>query len=120
MPELSHRTLPRSGPSARLGCLLIAGLSALAPAAVAAEPSGIAWRSDFATAQAEARARNLPLWVQFTGPWCIFCRKMDANAFVDPAVIGPRPRALRRREGPVRRARGADRPVRHHRACPRR
>ena len=36
----------------------------------------IDWRDDLAQAQAEA-VRDLPLWIQFTGPWCINCRRMD-------------------------------------------
>ncbi len=87
MPDcftLSARAFPR----ARLGLIVspIAFL-VLSNAALAGDGRGIAWRTDFASAQAEAKARNLPLWIQFTGPWCIFCRKMDANAFVEPAIV---------------------------------
>ena len=71
-------------------CLgLISSLALLIPAtaAKAGDGRGIAWRTDFASAQAEARARNLPLWVQFTGPWCLYCRLMDQNAFAHPDVV---------------------------------
>jgi YHS domain-containing protein/thiol-disulfide isomerase/thioredoxin len=60
---------------------------AAAPIAHAGDSHTIAWRSDFDKARAEAKARNLPLWVQFTGPWCIYCRKMDRETFVAPEVV---------------------------------
>lgn len=62
-------------------------LTLITSTASAGEPRGIAWRTDFYAARAEARARNLPLWVQFTGPWCLYCRLMDQNAFVQPGVV---------------------------------
>jgi len=75
----------------RVGCPLvfIASLVPLLAAspAQAIEPHGVAWRTDLGTAQAESRARNLPLWIQFTGPWCVNCRRMERGAFVNPAVV---------------------------------
>ncbi|MEO6809008.1 MAG: thioredoxin family protein [Isosphaeraceae bacterium] len=51
-------------------------------------PSGaIPWRNSFESAQAEARASGRPLWVQFTGPWCVFCLKMERNVFNQPDII---------------------------------
>lgn len=47
----------------------------------------VAWRTDLGSAQAESRARGLPLWIQFTGPWCVNCRRMDRGAFVHPLVV---------------------------------
>ncbi len=85
MPTPLARHVARSGPLALSGWLVIFS-TALATPSSAADGRGISWKTDFAAAQAEAKARNLPLWIQFTGPWCIFCRKMDANAFVDPGI----------------------------------
>lgn len=51
------------------------------------EGRGIAWWTDLARAQAEARARDRPLWIQFTGPWCHFCNLMEREALVDAQVI---------------------------------
>jgi YHS domain-containing protein/thiol-disulfide isomerase/thioredoxin len=48
---------------------------------------GVAWRSDLGSAQAEARQKDLPLWVQFTGPWCVNCKRMDRGAFLHPLVV---------------------------------
>ncbi len=63
-------------------------LLVLVPAlANAGENYGIAWRTDYASAQAEATARNLPLWIQFTGPWCIYCHKMDRETFPDAGIV---------------------------------
>jgi YHS domain-containing protein/thioredoxin-related protein len=86
MPAHFARHVARSGPLALSGCLIILATTLPTPSS-AAEGRGIAWKTDFAAAQAEAKAKNLPLWIQFTGPWCIFCRKMDANAFIDPGIV---------------------------------
>ena len=56
--------------------------------AAAAEPSAIPWREDFQQAQAEARTRNRPLWIQFTGPWCHFCTRLEQETLIHPRVIG--------------------------------
>jgi YHS domain-containing protein/thiol-disulfide isomerase/thioredoxin len=86
MPQHSARPA-RVPPRALMGLMALA-ISAALPASVrAGEARGIAWRSDLAAAEAEARARNLPLWIQFTGPWCIYCKKMDMFAFADPAIV---------------------------------
>jgi YHS domain-containing protein/thiol-disulfide isomerase/thioredoxin len=50
-------------------------------------PSTISWRREFSRARDEAQARNLPLWVQFTGPWCPYCLRMEREAFVHPPVV---------------------------------
>ncbi len=70
---------------ATLGLLFL--LSASTKSALAGEGRGIDWRTDFNAARAEAQSRNLPLWVQFTGPWCLYCRLMDQNAFVQPGIV---------------------------------
>jgi YHS domain-containing protein len=69
--------------------LALAGLAPLlvASAATASDTRSVVWRTDLGTAQAEARARDLPLWIQFTGPWCVNCRRMERGAFVHPAVV---------------------------------
>ena len=51
------------------------------------ETPKIEWRQDLASAQAEARSRDLLLWMQFTGPWCINCRRMDRATFVHTGVV---------------------------------
>ena len=73
-------------PLAQSAILCLLAFAMTATLAAAADPHTIAWRSDFEKARAEAKARNLPLWVQFTGPWCIYCRKMDREVFARPDV----------------------------------
>ena len=81
----------RPAPAARTGPRLALGLGALmlaaaALAARAVEPGPIPWRSDFEGARAEAKALGRPIWLQFTGPWCGYCRKMEREAFARPDV----------------------------------
>jgi thioredoxin-related protein len=60
----------------------------LSPTASATdEPRKIAWREDLAQAQAEAKSRNLLLWIQFTGSWCINCRRMDRATFTHAGIV---------------------------------
>jgi thioredoxin-related protein/YHS domain-containing protein len=47
----------------------------------------INWREDLGSAQAEAKSRDLLLWIQFTGPWCINCRRMDRATFLHAGVV---------------------------------
>jgi YHS domain-containing protein/thioredoxin-related protein len=54
----------------------------------AAETPSISWRNDYARAMAEARAKNRAVWIQFTGPWCPWCVRMEHDTFPDPKVVG--------------------------------
>src|SRR5690242_16182381 len=55
--------------------------------ATGTEAARIPWRVDLARAADEARGRQRPLWIQFTGPWCHFCHLMDRTTFTDPRVV---------------------------------
>jgi YHS domain-containing protein len=55
--------------------------------ALAAEPDSIVWRDDYDAALEEARAANRLLWIQFTGPWCPNCTRMERDSFPDPVVV---------------------------------
>ena len=84
-----HPGMFRVGRAALLAYgLVCAATTQHAPTSLAADDSKkIAWRADLGQAQAEARSRNLLLWIQFTGPWCGNCRRMDGKAFIAPAVV---------------------------------
>jgi YHS domain-containing protein/thiol-disulfide isomerase/thioredoxin len=83
MPDRS-RCQPRSGPRPGLGL----GVALLACGVLRADPpAAIAWRSDLDEARREAQARGLPLWVQFTGPWCHNCRRLEREALAYPKVV---------------------------------
>ncbi len=76
----------------RAGLAALAALGLVGPpldrASVAGEEARkIAWRDDLGQAQAEAKSRDLLLWIQFTGPWCINCRRMDRSAFAHGGVV---------------------------------
>jgi YHS domain-containing protein len=51
------------------------------------EPNTITWRDDYGAALEEAKSTNRLLWIQFTGPWCPNCTRMERESFPDPAVI---------------------------------
>ena len=57
------------------------------PARRAEEPAAIAWREDYAGAMENARAGNRLLWIQFTGPWCPNCTRMERDSFPSPTII---------------------------------
>lgn len=57
------------------------------PVSSHADEAPIPWRPHFESALAEARRQHRPLWVQFTGPWCLFCRRMDRETFSRPEVV---------------------------------
>jgi len=77
---LAAPTPPRAGLG--LGLLIL-----FAGAAHAGNPSPIAWRATFAEARAEARATDRPIWLQFTGHWCGYCRQMERESFTRAEVI---------------------------------
>jgi YHS domain-containing protein len=53
----------------------------------ATDPEAIAWRGDYGQALDEARTANRLLWVQFTGPWCPNCTRMERDSFAHPAIV---------------------------------
>jgi YHS domain-containing protein len=65
--------------------LLYAGDRAIAD--VPRETDEIAWRIDYASALEEARAANRLLWIQFTGPWCPNCTRMERDSFPHPVIV---------------------------------
>jgi len=55
---------------------------------LAADAGPIAWRDDYAQARAEASSRGRLVWIQFTGPWCHNCQRMERDTFPHPVVAG--------------------------------
>ena len=51
------------------------------------EPKSIAWQDDYGKALEDARTANRLLWVQFTGPWCPNCTRMERDSFPHPAIV---------------------------------
>ena len=47
----------------------------------------VAWQSDFETTQTQARQSGRPLLIEFHAPGCVWCAKMEAETFVDTAVV---------------------------------
>ena len=82
-------TLPMAPVPVRRGFVwAIAASSLLAIANPSPEtvPDAISWREDYGEALVEARASDHLLWIQFTGPWCPNCQRMEQDSFTDPAI----------------------------------
>ena len=45
------------------------------------------WLQDYGEALKSAVTSKRPVWLQFTGPWCPNCHKMDKETFKHPRVI---------------------------------
>mgnify|MGYP000968961858 CR=1 FL=1 len=84
-------TNAQSQPSVESNLTVSTGASASSTSAVsttgALSRAHIQWRSDLNRARWEAQSRGLPVWIQFTGPWCPSCRRMESETFVDPSVV---------------------------------
>lgn len=79
---------PSTARQARFGLSLLLGLLATSPHLLqAAEESTIPWLTNFDQAASLSREQGRPLWVQFQGPWCPYCRQMEATTFVSMPVI---------------------------------
>ncbi len=65
--------------------VLCAGSSHVA--AQSPEPESIAWQDQYGQALDDARASNRPLWIQFTGPWCPNCTRMERESFPQPPIV---------------------------------
>lgn len=85
------RYCPRGARLRALAALSAASLVFLA-SAQAQDPDAIAWREDYAAALEESRADGRPLWIQFTGPWCPNCLKMERDSFTQ-SIVRDRARA---------------------------
>jgi YHS domain-containing protein/thiol-disulfide isomerase/thioredoxin len=70
------------------GLFVTMALVSLATASARGAGEGtIHWRVDLRQALQEARERNIPVWVQFTGPWCPSCVRMEQESLTDPRVV---------------------------------
>jgi YHS domain-containing protein len=75
----------RGAPGAFVVLILTEFLSAPAHAEDPAVPA-ISWRCDYASALEEAKSRDQLLWIQFTGPWCPNCTRMEQDSFPHPSI----------------------------------
>jgi YHS domain-containing protein/thioredoxin-related protein len=75
------------GRASRVRPLLVLSLTLAASGVADAGSAPIPWRTQYEAARAEAVARDRPLWLQFTGPWCLFCRRMERETFTRPEVV---------------------------------
>ena len=66
-------------------CLSLVALSFLVPSSAPAQE--IHWRTEYAAALKESETTNRPLFVDFYGPSCVWCNRLDASTFRDPNVV---------------------------------
>ena len=57
------------------------------PAAPAAMPAKLVWRTDYNSARREATEKGLPLIVVIGTQECFYCRKLEAGPLRDPAIV---------------------------------
>ena len=83
-------TLPNAQVPVRRGFVWAIAASSLLSIANAESPEtvpdAISWREDYGEALVEARASDHLLWIQFTGPWCPNCQRMEQDSFTDSAI----------------------------------
>lgn len=75
----------RTPRAARLAPLVLVAVCVAPLPATAADPV-IRWRTDYNAARKEAQEKGLPMVVSISTDDCLYCRKMDATTFKDPAV----------------------------------
>ncbi len=53
-----------------------------------AKEARLPWIQSYEKGLEEAKAKNLPIYLIFTGPdWCFYCHQMEEKIFSDPAFI---------------------------------
>lgn len=50
-------------------------------------PESISWRSEYNAAYFEAKEADRLIWIQFTGPWCPNCRRMEHDSFPQARIV---------------------------------
>lgn len=82
----------RSGRDAQGILAVLVVISALASPAIGSDTfvpieKTLNWLGDYGEALRAAVSSQRPVWLQFTGPWCPNCHKMDKETFKNPRVI---------------------------------
>jgi thiol-disulfide isomerase/thioredoxin len=67
--------------------LLAVAVSLLWPTSAARAAGSIPWGNSLHTAMAQAKKTGRLIMVDFYTDWCGYCKKLDAETYIDPAVI---------------------------------
>jgi YHS domain-containing protein len=84
---ISHPTHPVRVASGASLLIFLAATGMSPSSCPASDDAAINWREDYFAALDEAKAINRLLWVQFTGPWCPHCTRMEQDSFPHPAIV---------------------------------
>ncbi len=71
----------------RLSVLMLAAASALALPSALIAADELEWSTDIEGSLREAAAAGKPVLLEFTAPWCAYCKRMEKTTFTDPAVV---------------------------------
>ena len=52
-----------------------------------AQGDEIAWSTDIEASLQQAASTGQPVLLEFTAPWCVYCKRMEKTTFVDPKVV---------------------------------
>jgi YHS domain-containing protein/thiol-disulfide isomerase/thioredoxin len=85
--QLPGQPTARSVGSFALCFLVLFGAIARTSDASEGAPETIAWRSEYNSAYFEAKDGKRLIWLQFTGPWCPNCRKMERESFPQAKIV---------------------------------
>lgn len=79
----------RCSPTAGLAALLVLLVSGAAGPVFATEaaPASIAWVEDWGAALKQAKEESRLLMVDFYTSWCLYCKNLDKEAFIDPRIV---------------------------------
>src|SRR5262245_53941479 len=78
---MSHRLRSYRASGGVVATICLLGTLPIALHALEPEASSISWRTEYGAALEEAVSRNQLLWIQFTGPWCPNCLRMEQESF---------------------------------------
>ena len=85
--QLSGRPADQAAGAIVLFAFIFIANSAQSLADPGPAPETISWRSEYNAAYYEAKDSKRLIWIQFTGPWCPNCRRMEHDSFPQARIV---------------------------------